>query len=92
MIFGLIVLPWYGNVLGESVVLWLPAAYPLHIQEAIKYADISVNWVWRNIWHVDELCASVTEYFDVIRGGQLHEPREPHFRRQLLPIAISLSS
>ena len=37
-------------ILGEEVVPWLPAMYALHIQDAIKYADISVNWVWRNIW------------------------------------------
>jgi hypothetical protein len=49
MIWGLIVLP--DNILGEKVVLLLPAVYPLHIQESIKYADISVNRVWRNIWH-----------------------------------------
>jgi hypothetical protein len=43
----LFVLP--DNILGQKVAPWSPAVYTLHIQEAIKYADSSVNWVWRNI-------------------------------------------
>jgi hypothetical protein len=43
MILGLIVLP--DNIISEKMIPWLPAMYPLHIQEAINYADISVNWL-----------------------------------------------